>query len=426
MLANMSVGNESVGMPSQPQKLRSVVGSPVQGDRFWGRTQELEQFIEFLDESDNIALVAPRRVGKTSLMREASSRIGDRYICLHLDLEASRAPADFFGELARVSSDHLSASGKLRGIFDQLIQGLSELRSEHLTLKIQEVFSTSWQQRGDRVFAALAGLEHPVVLFMDEVPIFIHRLLTNEAREIEPAGIRRAEEFLLWLRAVAQRHSDRLRIVVAGSIGLGPILHRAGLSATMNAYRNFELHPWDTPTSVGCLHALGAEYQIAFESGADLKIVETLGAGIPHHIQMFFDHVRQHLKKRRATAVFPDDVDCVYRERMLSSRGHRDLSHYEERLKLVIEPARLPLTLDLLTEASLGALDWESAKKLARDHINATSDLNAVTDILDILQHDGYLRLHEGSFRFESHFVRDWWKSRFGGTFVPASRREVP
>ncbi len=416
----MSVGNGSVGTA---KKLRSMVGSPVQGERFWGRAAELEQFIEFLDEGDNIALVAPRRVGKTSLMREVSSHIDGRYVCLHLDLEASKAPADFFAELARVSWAHLSGGSKLRGVFDFLAQGLSELRGEHATLKVQEMFSTSWQQRGDRLFAALVALDHPVILFLDEVPIFIHRLLTNEAREIDGAGIRRAEEFLLWLRAVAQRHSDRLRIVVAGSIGLDPILHRAGLSATMNAYRTFELPPWDEATSRSCLQALGAEYEISFAADADLMLVRKLGAGIPHHIQMFFDHLRQHLKKQRANAAFPEDIERVYSERMLGSRGHRDLSHYEERLKLVIEPARLPLALDLLTEASLGALDWDSAKQLASDHIAATSDVGAVTDILEILQHDGYLHLHEGRFRFESNFVRDWWRNRFSGTFVPASKR---
>lgn len=420
----MKVGNEIVGRSGA--KLRSMVGSPVQGERFWGRAEELEQFIESLDDGDNIALVAPRRVGKTSLMREASSRIDRRYICLHLDLEASKAPPDFFAELARVSWDHISRRERLRGVFDFILQGLKELRSEQVTLKIQEAFSTSWQHRGDRLLAALAELDHPVVLFLDEVPIFIHRLLTNEAREIDPAGICRAEEFLLWLRAVALRHSDRLRIVVAGSIGLDPILHRAGLSATMNAYRNFELRPWDEATSRGCLHALAAEYGLSFESGADLTLLRSLGAGIPHHIQMFFDHLRQHLKKQRVSAAFPEDVERVYRERMLSSRGHRDLIHYEERLKLVIEPARLPLALDLLTEASLDALTWISAKQLARDHIAATSDAAAVTDILAILQHDGYLRLEGGSFRFESNFVRDWWRNRFAGTFVPARDREAP
>ncbi len=188
----------------------------------------------------------------------------------------------------------------------------------------------------------------------------------------------------------------------------------------MNAYRDFELHPWDEATSRSFLQALAASYDIVFETDADRHLVRKLGACIPHHVQMFFGHVREHLKKQGATAAFPEDIDQVYKERMLGSRGHRDLMHYEERLGLVIEPARLPLAIDLLTQASLGALSWDAARRLAGDHITAAHDTRAVTDILEILQHDGYLRRREdGSFEFESFYVRDWWSTRHGATFTP-------
>lgn len=135
---------------------------------------------------------------------------------------------------------------------------------------------------------------------------------------------------------------------------------------------------------------------------------------------MFFGHVRDHLKKQGAQGAFPRDIDQVYKERMLGSRGHRDLMHYEERLELVIEPERLPLAIDLLTQASLGELTTETARQLAREHVAATNDVRAVTDILGILQHDGYLRASEsGVFHFESFYVRDWWNTRHAATFTP-------
>ena len=208
----MSVGNSSVGK-IQP-RLRNVIGPPVQGEGFWGRAAELERFIEFLEGGDNIALVAPRRVGKTSLMREVSSRLEPRHICLHLDLEASRAPPDFFAELARVGWDHLSAGDRLRGAFGKLVQGIAELRSEAFTIKVQELFSTSWKQRGDRLFEVLTGLDQPVVLFLDEVPIFLHRLLINEARQVDansrPAVLARLGQIVETL-ARLERDFDQAR-----------------------------------------------------------------------------------------------------------------------------------------------------------------------------------------------------------------------
>jgi uncharacterized protein len=417
----MNVGNEFVG-DGGLRHLKTAVGKPVAGEQFFNRTHELADFIEILDEGDNISLIAPRRVGKSSLLREASRRIEDRYLCLHLDVEACRVPADFFAGLARVASEHGAAAGRLRGVFDQFVQGVDALRSEHLGLEIARVFSTGWQERGDRVFQRLSQLERPVVLFLDEVPIFIHRLLTDENRCLQPAGVQRADDFLSWLRAVTLRHSDKLRVVVTGSIGLGPVLQRVGLSATINAFRSMELRPWDEATTCECLRALARNYGLVFESEAEHKIFELLGAGIPHHVQMFFDHVRQHLKRQRVNAVFPGDVETVYEQRMLSSRGHPELSHYEERLKLVLDPQELPMAMDLLTEAALGSLDMATAERLAQEY-EQVGDLG---NILGILVHDGYLQREGKVYVFESRLVRDWWRHRHEATYKPLPPREAP
>jgi uncharacterized protein len=398
------------------QRIKNSVGRPVEGEHFFNRTDELAQFIEILDEGDNISLIAPRRVGKTSLMREVSRRVQERYLCLHLDLEACRTPADFFGGFAREAAGHVSTGGRLRDLFDGLLHGVQELRAENFSLEVQRLFSTGWQDRGDRLFQRLGERETPTVLFLDEVPIFIHRLLTDERRCIHPAGVQRADEFLSWLRAVTQRYHDRLRVVVTGSIGLAPVLRRARLSATMNAYRSVELRPWDTSIARACLQALARQYGLTYESSADLRMIELLGAGIPHHVQMFFDHLRQHLRRQHAHAAFPADVERVYHERMLSSKGHPELSHYEERLGLVLDPEHLPLAMDLLTEAALERLTPRAAEQIVHHHID---QLERLGDILDILVHDGYLRQDVDGFTFESRLVRDWWKHRHAATYRP-------
>lgn len=416
----MTVGNDSVGVAST-RLLKTAVGKPVAGEQFFDRVEDVAHFIEVLDDGDNISLLAPRRVGKTSLMREVSRRIEDRYLCLHLDVEDCRVPADFFADLARVASEHVSLRGRVRALFDNLVQGADDARPEHISLEIAKMFSTSWRERGDRLFKRLSELERPVVLFLDEVPIFVLRLLTDENRHIHPRGVQGAEDFLSWLRAVALRHSERLRFVVAGSIGLAPVLRRARLSATMNAFRSVELHPWGRSTTLECLHALARNYGLTFESDADEAVYALLGAGIPHHVQMFFDHVRQHLKRQHATAVFPEDVELVYRERMLSSRTHNDLAHYEERLQLVLDPVNLPLAMDLLTEAALGQLTRVSAEALAREHVDRQE---ALGEILDILVHDGYLRSEGDVFAFESKLVQEWWKNRHAASFTPLVGRK--
>jgi AAA+ ATPase superfamily predicted ATPase len=71
------------------KKLVKEVGPWAEKERFWDRERELADLIQLLDEGANILITAPRRIGKTSLIREAGNRIKDRYCCLQLDLQKS-------------------------------------------------------------------------------------------------------------------------------------------------------------------------------------------------------------------------------------------------------------------------------------------------------------------------------------------------
>ena len=50
--------------------VRNVTGAPVVGDDLYGREAEIERLWTALDRGDSLLMLAPRRVGKTSLMRE--------------------------------------------------------------------------------------------------------------------------------------------------------------------------------------------------------------------------------------------------------------------------------------------------------------------------------------------------------------------
>ena len=61
-------------------KLPIKVRNWVEGDKFWDRELEIEFLKERIDEGAHILLIAQRRIGKTSLMRELSRIIRNKYI----------------------------------------------------------------------------------------------------------------------------------------------------------------------------------------------------------------------------------------------------------------------------------------------------------------------------------------------------------
>jgi hypothetical protein len=189
----------------------------------------------------------------------------------------------------------------------------------------------------------------------------------------------------------------------------------------------FNLEAWKPEVAVGCLRALANQYGIVFGAGSAERMVERLGYCIPHHVQMFFNNVYEACKRNGVAETTVALVDEVYRSSMLSVRGHAELSHMEERLRMVLGPAIHPLALELLTEASVvGILTAETAGVLSRSYpLKGEQCTEAIREILGILEHDGYLlRAADQSYAFVSTLLKDWWAARFGFAFREAAKRK--
>jgi len=235
------------------------------------------------------------------------------------------------------------------------------------------------------------------------------------------------------VRAASSAYTGKIRFVLAGSIGLAPLLQQAGLSATVNNFTVFPLEPWSKPIAEQCIQALARHYELIFEDGAPARMTELLGLCVPHHVQTFFSHVYEDCKLRwpkQASArntVAVADVERVYHERLLGARGHTDLSHFEERLRLVLGASLLPLAIDLRNEATHGPLSAEAARALTEEHLpDRPGRTHRLQEILATLEHDGYLERAEGGYRFASNLVADWWRNRFSFGYTPIAKRGGP
>ena len=406
-------------------RLVQEVGNWVSGDRFWGRQAELNHLCALLREGASVSLTAPRRIGKTSLMREAALRLEREFAVLHVDLQRAKKAADLVVELGLESRAQRALWGRTVEVFRNALDGVEELGTDELSIKFRDGLTGGWQRRADRLLAEFAR-ERDTILFIDELPILVNRLLKGSSYDITPERVAAVDELLSWLRAAVIRHKGRLRVVIAGSIGLGPLLRRAKLSAALNVFTPFVLEPWDHRTSVGALRALANNYGISWAPGAAERVVELLGCCIPHHVQMFWAQLRFDANKRNVFHIQVEDVDRVLERRLAGAYGQAELSHFEERLSNVLGQELLPLTFDLLSEAALSdGLSYDAAVALTEDH-TSTRSLDDMREILDVLIHDGYLELGaDGRHRFVSRLVHQWWRQRYQLSYVPLSERSV-
>lgn len=412
--------------------MRNQVGNWVSGSDFFDRVSELERMQSLLDDEENLLLVAPRRVGKTSLLREIIRRLDQRGrdYGLFVDVQGCSTPEEVIVELAAGTREHRKLWSRTKEVFARYFEKAADridtLGIDRIRIEMREGVSGDWQSKGDRLLAELAAVDLPVVLCLDELPIMISRMLRSDGGGATGEGRQRADHFLSWLRLSVGRYRGRIRFVICGSIGLEPVLRAVGLSHTITELRPFHLEPWDQDTAGRFLAALAGSYRLALGPDARSRMLERLGLCIPHHVQMFFGLLHDDLCRRSVDAVTIGDVDRVYDRHMLGSRGHAELADYEERLLRVIGTDLIPLAVDLLSEAAItGRLTEEAAVALARDHaVDGADPLESLRTVIGVLEHDGYLQqFGDGSRMFCSNLVRDWWKQRFTLGFVRAAER---
>jgi hypothetical protein len=405
-------------------KLKQGLGNWVDGDRFFNREKEMAVFRTYLLDGVSLLLVAPRRIGKTSFMREAGRQLETEIVALHVDLQKANSAEEAIVELGLACRLLEPMWKRALGAFGQLFGRIESLKLSELSVTLRGLLnSTNWRQKGDELIGVLSEyskeVRKPVVVFFDEVPILVNRLLHDEAAGSKAERRARADELMSWMRDNLIRHKSRVVFVVTGSIGLEPVLRSAGLSGTLNAFHSFDLRPWKDETAAACLLALALEKEFPLPTAVAAHMVKLLGSAIPHHVQLYFDHVfSSYVLDEAAGEVTVAYVDEVYSTRMIGLRGHADLMHMEERLRLVLTESRFCLALTLLTEAAaVGLLTVSASKSIVSSHRATNDDL---LETLAILEHDGYLCKQADRFVFVSNLVRDWWRNRFGFGYCPA------
>lgn len=332
-------------------RLVNKVGPWVVEDAFFGRDHDRRRLAGLLTDGMHVSLTAQRRVGKTSLLRQVALDLKTSLTCLYVDLQNATDAVDAIVQIALATRSHDSIWSRVAQGFTNVLGRVDEvgLGLDGVSLKLREGALGDWRAKGSRIAADLAATDRPMALMLDELPVLLVKLLRRDRAE--------AETFLGWLRWVCLAHTATLRVVVTGSIGLAPIAHRAGLSGMLNHFTPLHLDAWDAATTLSALKALAKHANVTWVAGADEQVVEELGCCIPYHVQLFFQLLRDDARKNQTTEIGRPRVQHVYRHRLLSSHGHAELAHMEERLRDAVDSGHV-LATELLTEAAVsGGVD---------------------------------------------------------------------
>ena len=405
--------------------MQSSTGRWVSGDNFFDRARELQILETRVQDRNHVLLTGQRRMGKTSIVQELGRRLEAKgWIFLSTDVEGATCAEDAIASIAAAVHPVRPIASRFATTMRRWISDkVEEVSAAEFRLKIRVGLNAgSWRHYGEQLLRDCVAQDKPVLLVIDELPIFLKRILHDDD------GARRVDEFLSWLRGVLQSIGDgSLVLIVSGSIGLEPLVKRLGIPDRINHLSPFRLGPWDRKTSVTCFEQLAESYGLQVEDGVASAVYDALGLGIPHHVQSFFARLRDHATMQDRDWVTVGDVEEVYRTELLGPSGQNDLMHYETRLKEGVEEKSYSIVMEILAEAAIQEVFTSGAQRCLERLYSAVVDDAAgrIMDALDILVHDGYLEAGLDGYRFPSRLLKDWWAARFRDHHIPLERRRT-
>ena len=142
---------------------------------FCDRVKETRQLVELITNGNNMALISPRRVGKTDLIRHCFQQpvLVDKYYTFHIDIYATSSLRDFVNVFGRAILDELKPKGK--AVWEGFLQILRSLRSE-ITYDVNNFPTWSLglgdidhpETTLDEIFSYLAKADKPCLVCIDE------------------------------------------------------------------------------------------------------------------------------------------------------------------------------------------------------------------------------------------------------------------
>ncbi len=387
--------------------INNVTGSPVEGDDFFGRENDLEFVWQHIQKGNSIILSAPRRVGKSSLAKRVlkeAKRNG--WNTLEINLEEIKTEERFVKEFI----DQLINQDWWKKILTKSGNKIEQiLNNVNTSVEYEGAKATlEWKSNKSDIYENLKKLvdhEKETLIMVDELTVLLSSFIENDPID----GKKNIEFFLNWLRSFRQVTGTKIRWIFCSSVGIDNFTNQYNLSYTFNDVTSYPVGAFKREKAKELLLELAKSDKIILSDEVINYMLDKLGWLLPYFIQILFFKF-YHLVQVEDKEISIETADEAYN--LLLSEKH--LNTWEERLNeyIVLEV----YARQLLKNLSLNK-EGESRSNLLSFLNTKINDDEKAEEILNkllyMLQNDGYLIEEESKYTFRSPLLRDFWYNRF-------------
>lgn len=367
-----------------------------------GRDDDLHRFYTALAHG-SVMLNEPRRIGKSSLLRLMPGQILPAWLFVHTSVQGVTSSAELVECVLGDILTHAGAGQRLKstlaGFFtDSAIKVTAGPASLTLRPSLAASPLRALESAVSAISEDLDRDDQTLVIAWDEFPDMVLAVMNNE-------GADRAGALLGVLRRFREQHSQRIRWIITGSVGLHHVLRKldngSAYTTDLDSVPLGPLSPRWAQWLAGCL-LLDSGLDPAPQYRTELAEVTD---GIPYLLHLLVAHARSRRDQGRPVRSTAE----LFR----SAVGDLDASHQTTHLLTRIGPhygADADLAeslLDRLAEAP-------ATRTEVLVQLSPAAAENTLRDLLTWLTQDHYLIVDDdtGRYRWRYPALRAIWRQR--------------
>ena len=386
-----------------------MTGQVIFGDKYFSRPKDEERVWRRLKRGGHLLLLAPRRVGKTSLLRHLENNPQEGYVFLYTMVQSCNTEHEFYKEiLEKLHSseftnrlDKLSHKGK--ELITSILGTIKGIEFGDAGISFQ---NSDYKLTASDLEKVINGLElnQKLILVLDEYPDVLEKINNKQGKEA-------AVDFLANTRSLCQNTelSQKVQFIFTGSIGLDTLANRLGSSGLINDRDKVAIDPLTEASALAFITFLANnnESKLSLDNAVALYLLQKIEWLMPYYIEALWLRLEDLCCDEDIENPTEADVDRAFE--LLFDRHYRTtFNHWAERLNRFEngEAKLAKIILDTLTET--GELSLNEIYNIFQDESHQHLNGNY---ILDCLEHDGYIFEHqEKAFKFTSPILKEWWR----------------
>jgi len=382
--------------------IHTIIGQTARGDHYFPRQRITDEIWMKLAEGSNLLFVAPRRVGKSSVLFHLLDSPKDNFSIIYYISESVNNENEFYKKLFHHILEKMTKTKKyitlIKTAAKAVPHSIESIGPEGI--KFRQESSINYYDELTGFIRALPPNDDKFIVLIDEFASTVENILLDE-------GDRAAQHFLQTkrsLRQIPETHK-RLEFVYAGSIGLENIVGRLNSANLVNDLAPIQIPPLTKSESLALTEKILMGSSIALADDAFEHLLAVVEWWIPYYFQILLDESYKLLIGRDLSIITQEIINAAVNN-ALRSRSYFD--PWFERLRKAYKGTEFSFVKELLNKCSdekvlNSAYIYDCAVKYGL--------ADSYNDLVKALKHDGYINNNDNPkiYRFNSSLLREWW-----------------